>query len=52
MKFLKKGFNLVLKNPQVLYNQKLRNIKFHFDLMHGENNLYKAINLLDNEYTD
>ena len=49
MKFLKKGFNLVLKNPQVLYNQKLRNIKFHFDLMHGENNLYKAINLLDNE---
>ena len=49
MKFLKKGFNLVLKNPQVLFNQKLRNIKFHFDLMHGENNLYKAINLLDNE---
>ena len=49
MKFLKKGFNLVLKNPKVLFNQKLRNIKFHFDLMHGENNLYKAINLLDNE---
>ena len=49
MKFLKKGLKLIIKNPKILFNQKLRNIKFHFDLMHGENNLYKAIDLLDKD---
>ena len=29
------------------FNQDSRNIKFHFDLMHGDGNLDKAINLLD-----
>ena len=47
MKFLKKGFKLIIKNPKILFNRQLRNIKFHFDLMHGENNLNKAIDLLD-----
>ena len=47
MKFLKKGFNLILKNPALLFNKNLRNLQFHFDLMHGENNLNKAISLLD-----
>jgi len=46
-KFLKKGFKLVLKNPTLLFNKNLRNLRFHFDLMHGENNLKKAISLLD-----
>ena len=49
MKFLKKGFKIIIKNPRLLIDENLRNIKFHFDLMHGENNLYRAINLLDNE---
>jgi len=49
MKFLKKGFKIILKNPPILFKKKLRNIKFHFDLMHGEGNLYKAIDLLDNK---
>ena len=44
---LKKGFNLILKNPALLFNKNLRNLQFHFDLMHGENNLNKAISLLD-----
>ncbi len=48
-KFLKKGFKLILKKPAILFNKNLRNLKFHFDLMHGENNLEKAINLLDHE---
>ena len=30
-------------------NKKKRNIKFHFDLMHGEGNLDKAIRLLDDK---
>ena len=49
MKFLKKGFKIILKNPFLLINKKKRNIRFHFDLMHGEGNLNKAIDLLDVE---
>ncbi len=49
MKFLKKGFPLVVSNPKVLFNKNARNIKFHFDLMHGRNNLDKAIDLLGEE---
>ena len=47
MKFLKKGFKIIVKNPSYLFNNNKRNIKFHFDLMHGYNNLSKAIDLLD-----
>ena len=48
MKFLKKGFKLIINKPSYLFNKKKRNIKFHFDLMHGYKNLDKAIELLDN----
>ena len=37
-----------LHRLKLLFDEKLRNIKFHFDLMHGRNNLNKAIELLDN----
>ena len=47
MKFLKKGFKLIINKPSYLFNKKKRNIKFHFDLMHGYKNLDKAIELLD-----
>ena len=40
---------MVIKNPAILFNENSRNLKFHFDLMHGQNNLNKAIDLLDNE---
>ncbi len=49
MKFIKKGFPLIISNPKILFNSNSRNIKFHFDLMHGRNNLDKAIDLLDHE---
>ena len=49
MKFLKHGFKLILKNPSYLFNKNKRNIKFHFDLMHGYKNLDKAIELLEPE---
>ena len=49
MKFLKHGFKLILKNPSYLFNKNNRNIKFHFDLMHGYKNLDKAIELLESE---
>ena len=47
MKFLKKGFKLIINKPSYLFNKKKRNIKFHFDLMHGYKNLDKSIELLD-----
>ena len=46
-KILKKGLFKVISEPRYLNNKNKRNIKFHFDLMHGEGNLKKAINLLD-----
>ncbi len=46
-KFLKKNLINIIKNPKILYNKSSRNIKFHFDLMHGNGNLDKAISLLD-----
>ena len=47
MKFIKKGFNIIIKKPFLIFNKEKRNLNFHFDLMHGENNLNKAIDLLD-----
>ena len=48
-KFIKKGIKFFLKRPLSIFSEKKRNINFHFDFMHGENNLNKAINLLDTE---
>ena len=49
MKFLKKGFKLIAKKPSYLLDSSKRNIKFHFDLMHGQHNLDLAIQFLDND---
>ena len=49
MKFLKHGFKIIAKNPSYLFDKNKRSIKFHFDLMHGYNNLNRAIELLDTE---
>ena len=48
-KFLKKNPKKFIKKPSLLFNKDSRNIKFHFDLMHGDGNLEKAIKLLDNK---
>ena len=48
-KFLKKNLFKIVKNPFLLMNKKKRNLKFHFDLMHGDGNLDKAITLLNKD---
>ena len=48
-KFLKKGLRFFAKRPLCLVDNNKRNINFHFDFMHGEDNLNKAIDLLDTE---
>ncbi len=47
MKFMKKNLLKIIKKPILLFDKNKRTIKFHFDLMHGEGNLDKAIKLLD-----
>ena len=46
-KFVKKNFFNMLKKPILFFDKKKRNLRFHFDMMHGEGNLLKAIKLLD-----
>ena len=46
-KILKKGKKLLIKNPSLLFKKQKRNIKFHFDLMHCEGNLDKALDVID-----
>ena len=43
---------MVLKKPSCLFDKNKRNIRFHFDMWHGENYLSKAIKLLDIENRD
>ncbi len=51
-KLLKKGKKLIFKNPMILFDKNLRNIKFHFDLMHYEGNLDRALKLVDSKERD
>ena len=46
-KFIKKNFKKMIKSPSLFFDSKKRNIKFHFDMMHGNGNLDKAISLLE-----
>ena len=46
-KFFKKNLKKIITKPSLIFDKNKRNIKFHFDLMHGEGNLEKAISLLD-----
>lgn len=48
-KFIKKNLFYMIKNPILFFDENKRSIKFHFDMMHGNKNLDKAINLLDQE---
>ena len=48
-KFIKKNLKKMILNPVLFLDKNKRNIKFHFDMMHGDGNLDKAINLLDHD---
>ena len=51
-KFIKKNLFNMIKNPALFFDENKRSIKFHFDMMHGNKNLDKAIDLLDQEDRD
>tara|TARA_X000001036_G_scaffold415998_1_gene432621 strand:+ start:585 stop:1379 length:795 start_codon:yes stop_codon:yes gene_type:complete len=46
-KFLKRNLFTMIKRPILFLDKNKRNLRFHFDMMHGEGNLSKAIKLLD-----
>ena len=46
-KFLKRNFTTMIKKPSLFFDKNKRNLKFHFDMMHGKGNLSKALDLLD-----
>ena len=46
MKLLKRGFKSLIKDPSILFNKKKQNIKLHFEMFHGYDNLQKAISIL------
>ena len=48
-KFLKHNFKKMILNPSLFFNKSKRNIKFHFDMMHGQGNLEKAIEMLESD---
>ena len=49
IKFFKKNPKKIMLSPLVIFQKKKRNIKFHFDIFHGDGNLELAINLLDKD---
>lgn len=52
IKSLKKNPLRVIFSPSAIFNRSKRNLKFHFDIFHGDGNLSAAISLLDNENKD
>ena len=48
-KIFKRGLRSLVKSPSILFSEKKRNIKLHFDMHHGYGNLEKAAKLLDDD---
>ncbi len=46
-KFIKHNFLTMIKKPTLFFDKNKRNLRFHFNMMHGAGNLSKAIMLLD-----
>ena len=52
-KFIKHNLKNMIQSPSLFFDKNKRNIRFHFDMMHGKDNLDRAISLLDsNEKQD
>jgi hypothetical protein len=46
-KFIKRNLKVMALQPSLFFNKKKRTLKFHFDMMHGQGNLNKAIQVLN-----
>tara|TARA_Y100000590_G_C15617648_1_gene976373 strand:+ start:84 stop:911 length:828 start_codon:yes stop_codon:yes gene_type:complete len=52
IKVIKYGKISLIRNPQAIYKKNKRNIRFHFDMHHGNGILDTAIDLLDDNNRD
>ncbi len=48
-KFIKRNFYKMISNPSLIFFKNKRNIKFHFDMWHGNGNLDSAIDLIEGD---
>ena len=48
-KLFKRGFRSIINDPTILFDKKKQNIKLHFEMFHGYENLQKAIKILPEE---
>ena len=46
MKLIKRGFKSIINDPLILLDKKKQNIKLHFEMFHGFDNLHRAINVM------
>ena len=49
MKMVKRGLKFILKKPSIFFDESKQSLALHFDMHHGHGNLYKAINLINDE---
>jgi len=49
MKMVKRGLKSILKKPSIFFDESKQSLALHFDMHHGYGNLYKAINLINDE---
>ena len=52
MKLIKRGFKSIINDPLIIFNKKKQNIKLHFEMFHGYDNLKKALNILPDKDKD
>ena len=52
MKFFKQNPLKIIFSPSYIFKKEKRNIKYHFDIFHGEGHLESAISLLDKEHKE
>ena len=46
MKIIKRGVKSILRDPLIIFMKSRQNIRLHFEMFHGYDNLKKAINEL------
>ena len=46
MKLVKRGIKSIINDPLILFDKRKQNIKLHFEMFHGFDNLRKAINVM------
>tara|TARA_B110000114_G_C14985860_1_gene354442 strand:- start:36 stop:875 length:840 start_codon:yes stop_codon:yes gene_type:complete len=46
MKLIKRGLKSIINDPLIIFDKKKQNIKLHFEMFHGFDNLHNAINVM------